>query len=182
MPLRQVKRVLIVDDDQSQLAGLSRSVRSIWGATCCVASDVASAKQCASVDRFDLVLIDMLLTDSNGIDLLRDLRAADSDAWLFLMSGYNSVETTVRAMRAGADDVICKPFKLRDLQFQLIRRSEAEGPNRSNAPTSSIHLVVWEHVHRVYEAMGRNKSESARRLGIDRNTLKRWLHMSRPNG
>jgi two-component system, response regulator RegA len=162
--------------------------------------NLASAMKCAARDRPDLAIVDMILPDGSGIDLIRELRAADPDIWLILASGYNSVDSTVQAMRAGADDVACKPFTLsvlssrlrlgvvgfRERPLHLEHKHERENDHLSTHEPehrlTTIHLITWEHVRRVYEVTERNKSEAARRLGIDRNTLKRWLGMPRPNG
>ncbi len=176
----EIRRVLLVDDDQTVLAALARSAERIWNACVASATNVRSARESAQRTRPDLALVDMLLPDGSGIDLIAELRANDPQMWLVLVSGHNSVDSTVRGMRAGADDVLCKPFTLNEVSQRL-----RCGPPRVDASTSyqapTIHRVAWEHVQRVYEGTGRNKSEAARQLGVDRNTLKRWLGMPRPN-
>ena len=175
----EIRSVLVVDDDSAVLAAMGRSLQRTWNGSVSSAPDIKSARHCIRKQRPDLALIDMVLPDGCGIDLIAELRAADPDIWLVLVSGHNSVDSTVRVMRAGADDVLCKPFTT----SELMRRLRTDPPIDSSSPLTvpTIHRVAWEHVQRVYEETGRNKSEAARQLGIDRNTLKRWLWMPRPN-
>ena len=81
------------------------------------------------VERFrertpDVVLTDLVLPDMDGIGVLERVRRLDGDVPVIVMTAYGSVESSVKAMRAGAYDYITKPLDLDDLQSKLRRAAE----------------------------------------------------------
>jgi len=61
---------------------------------------------------YDLVMLDYRLPDTNGVEVLRQLREHDSDVVAIMMTAYSTVESAVEAIRLGAFDYITKPFKM----------------------------------------------------------------------
>jgi len=101
------KRVLVVDDEEN----IGRSLRLILereGYTVSLASSVAEAR--ALPYRADAYLVDVKLPDGTGIDLLRWLKANDSDAPVVMISGHGTIADAVEATRAGAFDFLEKPL------------------------------------------------------------------------
>jgi two-component system nitrogen regulation response regulator NtrX len=105
MPAR---RVLILDDEEN----IGRSLRLILeheGYTVCCATSAASFQKEAA-RRADAYLLDVRLPDGNGIDLLKQLRAADPAAPVIMISGHATIADAVEATRAGAYDFLEKPL------------------------------------------------------------------------
>jgi len=63
----------------------------------------------------DLVLLDIRLSDINGIEVLKKIRETDAETIVIMMTGYGTVESAVTAMKLGAFDYINKPFKSRNI-------------------------------------------------------------------
>lgn len=59
----------------------------------------------------DLILLDLKLPDSNGIDILKQVKTISPECIVIMMTGYGSIENAVAAMKLGAFDYINKPFK-----------------------------------------------------------------------
>jgi two-component system, NtrC family, nitrogen regulation response regulator NtrX len=100
-------RVLIVDDEEN----IGRSLRLILereGYAVSACSTIAEAK--AHSQRPDAYLIDVRLPDGSGIDLVRDLKAADVEAPMLMISGHGTIADAVEATRAGAFDFLEKPL------------------------------------------------------------------------
>ncbi|MBN2619695.1 sigma-54-dependent Fis family transcriptional regulator [candidate division WOR-3 bacterium] len=72
-------------------------------------------------EQTDIVLIDLRLPDIDGVDLLKELRAINTDIAYIIMTAYGSIERAVEAMRLGAHDFITKPFDVEQL-IQVIQR------------------------------------------------------------
>ena len=164
---RTFSSVLVVDDDEIFLAAVARD-RSRCMFT---ASHLDDARRIVDEERPELVLVDYRLGGESGIQVVSALRKIDAEATIALCSSYLSIVVAVEAMRAGADDVIPKPFSVRD----VIRRFESEGPELDLADTPTLAQMEWEHIMRVLDDCGGNISAAARRLGIYRSTLKRRL-------
>lgn len=159
--------VLVVDDDEIFLAAVARDrTRRVF-----TASSAKQALRIADEERPDLVLVDHRLGGESGITVVSELRKLDQEMTIALCSSYLSIVVAVEAMRAGADDVIPKPFTVRD----VIRRFESDGPELELEDTPTLAEIEWEHIMRVLDDCGGNISAAARRLGIYRSTLKRRL-------
>ena len=104
MPAR---RVLVVDDEEN----IGRSLRLILereGYAVSLCHSAAGFKDFSG--RADIYLLDVKLPDGNGIDLLRSIKAADSEAPVIMISGHATIADAVEATRAGAFDFLEKPL------------------------------------------------------------------------
>jgi two-component system sensor histidine kinase/response regulator len=110
-------RLLIVDDESALLVALCRTLKaegySTTGATS--GPDALTALRSAAVDRataFDVLITDLMMSDMDGIALLRAAHEIDSDLVGIVMTGHGTIGTAVEAMKNGALDYILKPFNL----------------------------------------------------------------------
>lgn len=106
----QRKRVLIVDDD-ANIVDYCRAVLSSE-MECRSASSAAEALETATRESFDVVLLDLILPDRKGTDLLTEMRplVATNSPRFILMSGFSGPDDVNLMLAAGADDFIAKPF------------------------------------------------------------------------
>jgi DNA-binding NtrC family response regulator len=122
--------VLIIDDE----AAIRESLQTLlelegYGVECAASGEEGLARM---GDRsFDLVLLDLALPDRNGLDLLAELRAHDSQLSVIMITAYGTVENAVRAMQAGAANFVQKPWDneklLADVRAAVARhRAEEE--------------------------------------------------------
>ena len=167
------RKILIVDDDEQLRVALQRNLRrerDVWtAATSNEAIALANEHQPA------LALVDLQLGLENGIELVRELRAQHAELKIVVMTGFGSIDSTVAAMRAGADDVIAKPFT----SAELLRRA-AGAPTSTELDTPSLERALWEHCSRVLGACGGNKSLAAKKLRMHRSRLRRILAKGAP--
>lgn len=168
------RTVLVVDDDERLLRTYTRTPTQ--DVTFLTANDSASARSLARQHQPELAIVDLQLGKESGIELVRQLKTDDPRACVVLISGYGSVDATVWAMRAGADDVVEKPVTFRE----IVRRLEGNVDEPSVFEPITLERAQWEHIHRVLGDANGNISMAARRLGVYRTTLRRWLRKSAP--
>ncbi len=107
-------RILIVDDELVVRDSLARWFESEDFEVMTACSAPEALEQLAR-SRFDLALVDIKMPGVDGIELQQRLLQADPDLPVIIMTGYASVETAVKALKAGAYDYITKPFDPDDL-------------------------------------------------------------------
>jgi two-component system nitrogen regulation response regulator NtrX len=103
------RRILVVDDEEN----IGRSLRMILEREGYQVNAVRSAAEMRALPeraRMDLYLFDVRLPDANGIDLLRELQAAEINAPVIMISGHATIADAVEATRAGAFDFLEKPL------------------------------------------------------------------------
>ncbi len=125
-PAEAPLRILVVDDEVIVRESLSAWLRQD-GHAVDVAENAKAALGLAAKSRHDIALVDIKMPGMDGLALQSHLVATDPDLAIILMTAYASVESAVRAMKAGAYDYIVKPFDPDDLSL-LIRRA---GEHRS---------------------------------------------------
>ncbi len=126
------RRLLVVDDEPALLHFTRRQLES-RGFTVSTAASGAEALQQLSLDRFDGVVLDHQLGDSDSLTVLEALGARDRGITVVILSGTIDVLDTVRAIRAGAEDVQIKPANLDHLVAALERGLARTALARSRA-------------------------------------------------
>jgi len=121
-------RILLVEDDP-MLAEFMRMVLSEAGYAVDVTGSGEEGRTLASVERYDAVLLDVNLPDCNGVHVLQSLRRAGSTTPIIMVTAQGADSDVVRALDAGADDYIVKPFSnqiLRSRVHAAVRRGGAK--------------------------------------------------------
>jgi response regulator RpfG family c-di-GMP phosphodiesterase len=114
-------RILIVEDDQILGELLRDYLLHLDHEKVQLCSTAAQAREIAALEPFDCAFVDLMLPDSNGLDLLRTIKDHQPNTPIIMMSGQPTMEYTIEAMRKGASDFLTKPFDLQDLALTIER-------------------------------------------------------------
>lgn len=165
-----VRNVLAVDDDERIVAMYKRSFDTGWKVH--GALDIGSAFEVLRAQPLDAAVVDLHIGATSSIPLIRALRGSNPGIRIMVVSGYLTTEATVIAVRAGADLVVDKPIRPREVLKRLLAGAEQD-INLKDTPT--LEEAIESHIARVYADCDGNISETARRLGIYRSSLQRRL-------
>jgi len=166
---RRPRTVLVVDDDRVLLNALERDLAA-RGLIVFAAENAERAIEIARERKPECALVDLLIGDESGLDLLRELKSAVPDLLVLLLSVHGAVQNVVDSFHGGAVDFLQKPVGGLQL-MQALERAVA----RSRAPSPTLARAEFEHITRVLHECNGNISEAARRLGIHRRSLQRKL-------
>jgi len=111
-------RVLLIDDDQ-KLARLLVKGLEEERFVVDVAHTGGSGEEMASVNRYEVIVLDWLLPDRDGLAVCRDLRARRISTPILMLTARDSVEDRVTGLNAGADDYLTKPFAFSELLARI---------------------------------------------------------------
>lgn len=151
-----MSRILIVEDDEDIASGLAENL-ALEGHEVEVAVSVAAGSARALGFAPDLVILDLMLPDGSGQEVLRGLRERDDEVPVLILSARGEEVDKVRGFRAGADDYVTKPFGLLELMLRvsaLLRR----GARLPKAPNSIVHVGEIE-IHRDTRQVFRHGQE-----------------------
>jgi two-component system, OmpR family, KDP operon response regulator KdpE len=132
--------VLVCDDEQQILRALRVILRDA-GYQMLPASTAEEALDVAAVQRPDAAIVDLLLPDFDGVELCRRLREW-SEMPVIVLSAVGEEEAKVRALAAGADDYVTKPFAPRELVARLQANLRRVSPEPEEAVISAAGLEV----------------------------------------
>jgi two-component system, OmpR family, response regulator len=127
-------RVMVVDDEPS-LAELLSSVLRYEGWDIAVAGDGSSAVRTAREFKPDAVVLDVMLPDFSGFEVLRRLRAELPHVCVLFLTARDAVEDRVAGITAGGDDYVTKPFSLEEVLARLRGLLRRAGVARAQAGT-----------------------------------------------
>ena len=130
--------VLIVDDERAIREGCKEVAESM-GLTAFTADNASTAFRQMDSRSIDIVLLDMRLPGSSGLELLKEIKRRSSETAVIIMTAYASVDTAVHAMKQGAYDYVTKPFNLEELRSLLGR---AAGQVRLGAENKILRETV----------------------------------------
>ena len=111
-------RILIVEDDETLADGLSVGLR-LQGFTPELVTCCADAREALAQGGFSAVVLDLMLPDGSGLDLLAALRAGGDRVPVLLLTALDQVRDRIGGLDAGADDYLLKPFAMEELIARL---------------------------------------------------------------
>lgn len=126
-------RVLVIEDSAPTRDLLVRSLED-EGMTVVTASRISTGLRSAMTGDFDVLLLDLMLPDGDGLDLCRELRAEGVSTPILCLTARGEVADRVSGLDAGADDYLRKPFALAELQARIRALARRGG----HAPPASL--------------------------------------------
>ncbi|MFB9891359.1 response regulator transcription factor [Planobispora takensis] len=148
-------RVLVVDDEPTLAELLAMALR-YEGWEVRSAGDGLGAVRSARDFRPDAVVLDMMLPDIDGLEVLRRLRAEAPDVPVLFLTAKDSVEDRITGLTAGGDDYVTKPFSLEEVVARLrgLMRRSARSEVRSDSQLVVGDLVLDEDSREVRRGDG----------------------------
>ena len=158
------KRILVAEDDANIRTGLLDALEA-EGHEPEGAPDGASALAAFRREKWDLLLLDLMMPEKSGYDVAREIRASGSEVPLLMLTAKGEEIDKVLGFEMGADDYVTKPFSIRELLARvkaLLRRSSggSGGSNHAGEPPASFTLGPVEVDGRRYEMQAHGKTHS----------------------
>ena len=143
-------RVLVVDDEENLAELVSMALR-FEGWDVAVAHSGRSAVSKAAEFRPDAVVLDMMLPDFDGLEVLRRMRGIDVDLPVLFLTARDSVEDRIAGLTAGGDDYVTKPFSLEEVVARLRSLMRRAGAQQSSTTPLMVvgDLTLDEDSHEV---------------------------------
>ena len=117
------ERILVADDHDSLRRGLTRALKEAGHEVEEAANGNAAIEQLHR-GQFDVVLSDLRMGGSDGLDVLRTAKAMHPTSAVILMTAFGSVQTAVEAMKIGAFDYVQKPFEIEEMELKIAKALE----------------------------------------------------------
>ena len=131
-PERRRHKILIVDDDAAARTMLSRLLETTGEVL--LASSGDEALRMIDLEQPRLMILDMVMPGMSGLEVLRAVRAGPRPMMILVLTGANDMDLAKRALEAGADEYVTKPFDLIRMREKVVRTL---GKNRATVNNSS---------------------------------------------
>lgn len=121
--MRQPATILVVDDERAVRMMLEAALR-VQGYKIEAAPSGSAARELLAAGEFDLVLLDLQLGDSDGIEILREIKHDWPATEVILLTAHGSINSAISALRHGAFDYLLKPAQVNDIRDRVERALE----------------------------------------------------------
>jgi signal transduction histidine kinase len=162
--------VLVVDDEKEVVDRLKRFLEkegySVYG---CL--NPQEALVCIAHNRIDVLITDVQMNGMNGLELLEKAKKLYPDIEGIVVTGCNTGEIAIKALRAGAFDYISKPLDLNDLLFSLSKAIERIHLNRNRLYRDRELKITSEIITKMNEELERRIEERSRELNKTQTQL-----------
>lgn len=142
-------RILVVEDDPGIQTIVSKGLRQ-EGHTVEVASTGPEGKACIDANQYDALVLDIMLPEISGLELLRGLRASGRDTPVLILSAKGAVDDRVEGLTLGADDYMPKPFSFSELSARLAaitrRKQSVEAAGATELNLNGVKLDLIKHI------------------------------------
>ncbi|OBF02987.1 MULTISPECIES: two-component system response regulator TcrX [unclassified Mycobacterium] len=145
---------VLVVDDESVLAEMVSMALRYEGWNIATASDGSSAIAAARAQRPDVVVLDVMLPDMSGLDVLHKLREENPQLPVLLLTAKDAVEDRIAGLTAGGDDYVTKPFSIEEVVLRLRALLRRTGVTTVDSGAQLVvgDLVLDEDSHEVTRA------------------------------
>jgi two-component system copper resistance phosphate regulon response regulator CusR len=140
--------ICLVEDEQKVAAFIRKGLEE-HGYKITIAVNGASAEALLKNQSFDLLILDVMLPDINGIELCRQIRLTDAKTPVLMLTALDQVQNKVAGLKAGADDYLVKPFHFSELLARieaLLRRQNAEETENHTLIFDDLKLDTWSNI------------------------------------
>jgi len=152
-----MKKILIIEDD-IDIAELERDFLQIEGYDVTIATDGLEGYKLAKSEKFDLILLDLMLPNMNGYEICRGIRG-EVDVPIIMVTAKGEDTDKVRGLGLGADDYISKPFSSTELiarvkanlaQYERLRNGSKGMSDKRSDELQAGSISINLSTHRVY--------------------------------
>jgi two-component system cell cycle response regulator CtrA len=145
-------RVLIIEDDEATAKSIEYAITS-EGILCDSTDSGQDGYDMAKLYDYDIIILDMLLPDVNGFEVLRKLRAGNINTPVLILSSLTGSEDKIKGLGIGADDYVAKPFNKNEI-IERVRAIVRRSKGFSN-PSIKIGRLTIDTKTRIVEIDGK---------------------------
>jgi DNA-binding response OmpR family regulator len=161
-------KVLVVDDDKA-ICDFMETFLAKDGFQVKTLSDASAALEEVKVGGYHLIVLDLMMPQVDGIELLKQIRRIDSDVAVVIFTGYPSLDSAVQSIKLDAVDYLKKPFNPEEFRAVLDRVMRKKGLLRT--PEENLHRALGETIRGLRKERGLTLKQMARRTSLSVSLL-----------
>ncbi|UWX59947.1 response regulator transcription factor [Chryseobacterium oranimense] len=157
-----MKKIILIEDETSVVSFIKKGLQEN-GYEVSVAFDGRTGVQLVQANDFDMVILDIMLPEMNGLDVCKEIRKTNQHVPILFLTALGTSENIVLGLESGGDDYLVKPFKFIELVARvksLLRRSNGVSPQEVAGPEPDS-----EHVFKFSDLIVNDYTKKVTRAG-----------------
>jgi len=161
-------RILIIDDDPA-ICEYMQTLLEKDGFLVKTLSDPMLAEQEVRQGEYHVIILDLMMPKLDGIEVLKHIRAIDSDIAVVIFTAHPNLDTAVASMKLDAVDYIKKPFNVDEFRDVLARVMKKKGLART--PEEQLHRIIGDTIRTIRKDKELTLKQMSRRTGLSISLL-----------
>jgi len=161
-------RILIVDDDKA-ICDYMQTLLEKDGFTVKTLSDPTLVEDEVRQGEYHVLILDVMMPKLDGIEVLKRVRAVDSDVAVIMFTAHPNLDTAVASMKLDAVDYIKKPFNVDEFREVLARVMKRKGLART--PEEQLHRIIGDTIRTMRKERELTLKQMSRRTGLSISLL-----------
>jgi DNA-binding NtrC family response regulator len=161
-------RILIIDDDPA-ICEYMQTLLEKDGFVVKTLSDPTLAEQEVRQGEYHVIILDLMMPKMDGIEVLRRIRAIDTDIAVVIFTAHPNLDTAVASMKLDAVDYIKKPFNVDEFREVLSRVMKKKGLART--PEEQLHRIIGDTIRTIRKDKELTLKQMSRRTGLSISLL-----------
>ena len=161
-------RILIVDDDKA-ICDYMQTLVEKDGFTVKTMSDPTLVEDEVRQGEYHVLILDVMMPKLDGIEVLKRVRAVDSDVAVIMFTAHPNLDTAVASMKLDAVDYIKKPFNVDEFREVLARVMKRKGLART--PEEQLHRIIGDTIRTMRKERELTLKQMSRRTGLSISLL-----------
>lgn len=158
-------RILVVEDQIKMANFLKRGLNEV-GYAVDLAESAQAAEMLSAESEYDLIILDVMLPDQNGLDTARHIRRDGFQGPILMLTALSTTKDKVHGLDAGADDYLTKPYEFDELLARVRALLRRQGSGVSGTSTLKYDDLELDLIHRVAKRSGKEISLTAKEFSL----------------
>lgn len=161
-------QILIVDDDKA-ICDYMQTLLEKDGFSVKTMSDPTTVEEEVRQGSYHVIILDLMMPKLDGIEVLRRIRAIDSDVAVVIFTAHPNLDTAVASMKLDAVDYLKKPFNVDEFREVLARVMKKKGLART--PEEQLHKIIGDTIRSMRKERELTLKQMSRRTGLSISLL-----------
>ena len=161
-------QILIVDDDKA-ICDYMQTLLEKDGFSVKTMSDPTTVEEEVRQGSYHVIILDLMMPKLDGIEVLRRIRAIDSDVAVVIFTAHPNLDTAVASMKLDAVDYLKKPFNVDEFREVLARVMKKKGLART--PEEQLHKIIGDTIRTMRKEKELTLKQMSRRTGLSISLL-----------
>lgn len=158
-----MKKIVLIEDESSVVSFIKKGLQE-FGYEISVAFDGSTGIKLVAENDFDLIILDIMLPDINGLQVYKEIRKNNKTVPILFLTALDSSENIVLGLESGGDDYLVKPFKFIELVARIKSLLRRSGGNTDDSATA---IENDEHTFQFADLKLNDYTKKVKRNGVE---------------